>query len=161
MPVTSPLSVSTRIVCVLSVMDATENIRDLLTPWARTASQDAMFQVLMPLRKAMLEVQCDLQRQSASVPDDPARSLEDVRTDLERVSQFLERHNGLRRPPLETLPGALMIWFEGVPVLDEAKLVPMKQDAEEIAIGMVTLSDERRLSNPEHWLSVLDRLPLS
>jgi hypothetical protein len=138
-----------------------EKIREILTPWARTASQDAMFQVLAPLRKAVVEAQSNLQRQAVSLPDDPSRSLDDVRTDLERIGRFLERYGLLRRPPLEMLPDVLLRWFEDVPVLDEARLAPMKRDADEIAIGMVALRDERRLPNPERWLAVLDRLPVA
>jgi hypothetical protein len=138
-----------------------EKIRELLTPWARTACQDAMFQVLTPLRKAMLEAQYSLQRQSASVPDDPARSLEEIRADLGRVNQFLDRYNSLRRPPLELLPTALMSWFEDVPVLDEAILRTIKSHADEISIGILALRDERRLPDPERWFSILDRLPTS
>lgn len=144
---------------LIGLETSSEKIRELLTPWARTASQDAMFQVLAPLRKAMVEAQYSLQRQSVSAPDDPGRSLEEVRDDLDRVNRFLERCNSLRPPPLESLPTALMDWFEDVPVLDEATLRPIRSDAEEIAIGILALRDERRLSNPERWLSILDRLP--
>lgn len=133
----------------------------VLYPWAKilcfdmAQAQTKKLQDLVKDRLSVLWAERERLQKSLNF-DDP--KLLDLGMRIKSLSEYQKsRLSGLQLLRLEDYPDRFMSLFDEVPQIEASEVEPLRTQAARFADGMRSLSMNRRLSDPELWISEIER----